>query len=39
MFEFLHPTRRGFLLTASAFTAWSFAPQFASAARGAIRAS
>lgn len=34
MFEFLHPTRRGFLLTASAFTAWSFAPQFASAAPG-----
>jgi uncharacterized protein (DUF1501 family) len=30
---FLHPTRRGFLLTAGAFTAWSFAPQFASAAR------
>ncbi len=34
MFEFLHPTRRGFLLTAGAFTAWSFAPQFASAAPG-----
>jgi len=34
MFEFLHPTRRGFLLTAGAFTAWSFAPQFASAASG-----
>lgn len=34
MFEFLHPTRRGFLATAGAFTAWSFAPQFASAAPG-----
>jgi uncharacterized protein (DUF1501 family) len=34
MFDFLHPTRRGFLMTAGAFTAWSFAPQFASAARG-----
>lgn len=33
MFDLLHPTRRNFLLTAGAFTAWSFAPQFASAAR------
>lgn len=33
MFDFLHPTRRNLLLTAGAFTAWSFAPQFASAAR------
>ena len=33
MFDCLHPTRRNFLLTAGAFTAWSFAPQFASAAR------
>lgn len=28
-----HPTRRSFLLSAGAFTAWSCAPQFASAAR------
>jgi uncharacterized protein (DUF1501 family) len=34
MFELLHPTRRGFMATAAAFTAWSFAPQFASAAPG-----
>lgn len=30
----LHPTRRGFLAGAGALTAWSFAPQFASAAPG-----
>ena len=34
MSHILHPTRRGFLTAAGALTAWSFAPQFASAAPG-----